>query len=346
VATRNLTLLRMVNSARVMWLVLACMSAGCGRWNVTTIGEQEAATISFEFIGKAGTTTQYYADPKLAISVPNGYRLVGEKLYYIETSVIPYGETILTFKTRIINEDDFRKVRILTLSPSEIPSSGYVWQDCTLQAPPDSDDRDDPQIAAERRERLSRFTPNFQSQTVSCNAKEFGSENYFAVVVDTLDAQNQPISHIEGSLDKVELSPDGATTTYQVSIKNTGPSDVSEVSLYSHFDDDSKVDSVVPSQGNCKKANFGSTLGSVVCHLGAIQSGSKVVMEFIGSPRKAATLPHSTTRNSGWEIWIYVQVKPGDRIWPSNELLFIPSKSKTTPLLDGFKKEPEPINGN
>jgi hypothetical protein len=312
--------------SRVILSVLLIASSACGQSNRTPLADKDEVKVEFEFLGKAGETTIHVINLN---SVPNGsrlptgYALLANRTYNIKSNVVEYGETIVSFKVPVDSKEQFQKVRILKRVFNELNPSGVEWHDCTI-AGPDFPYKQDKEPSESRKERIAKFFPDFSNKQISCGLYDrLEPDNYFALGLQTGQPPIEPVTQIVTRLEEALKSPNGETT-YTLSFRNAGKKSVSEVNFYSHFDQDSILVAANPGQGQCQKAQLGSSTGSVVCHLGALAQGSAVKVEFIARAGNASGMTPRPRPNFNWLIEGVVKENPDDSTLPGNSFTFEP----------------------
>lgn len=322
----------------IKFIIVICLLAfsshiACAQKKPIEIKNDNLLTLDFQFIGKSGETKKYLIDLKDVPGrkgIPNEFKIIENQIYNIKTQVIPYGNTILTFVVPVNNQEDFKRLRVLQLTPNELNPDGLDWTNCTVV----SEDiqkafgiRDTRDI---RKEGNAKFLPNYTEKKISCAAQVFGSDGYFAVVAQNQPAPTMPFTDIEIKAEKVDpkASPNNERV-YKVTFKNIGNKDVGEINFYSNFNADTEVKSVNLTQGSCNASkNFG---GIPVCHLGKLSRGDTITVEFTtqDSYARRDTLELGKEANSGWRIEAIIKENPNDSIWSANFFVLEPFADTT-----------------
>lgn len=319
-----------------LYLVISTVffDVACAQSSLVEIKDPNELTVKFEFLGKAGETKKYHINLKdipNAPPIPTGYKSIN-KGYYVKTEAIPYDNPMLTFKLPIGTEEEFKRARILALEEFELNPIGSQWIDCTIT--PEWWDR----LAKARAQaglgdrvkenaEIAKLFPDFSQRTLRCDDGSFKSRGYFgyyAAVVETQAEPTSPFTQLKVGLDNVKTSVKAGETVYTISFKNIGAKDIAELNFLSDFDDDSKVTSIQPSQGKCKRAKRGSISGSTVCHLGKLASGTTATVEFRREPNGMHLANPKQKENQLWRIEGGFKERPEDQYWESTSFTFQP----------------------
>jgi hypothetical protein len=315
--------------------VMVFNAAACAQ-KLVDITDKKDVLIDIERIGKPGKTKIYLVstgDKQIEPPLPNTLQKIENKYYKIETDVIAYGQTIFTFNVPTTQED-FKKVRILRLLPEELNPNGFVWQDCTVTSDRLGNPADE-NYSAKASERLKKFLSDFAQKTVSCEL-EVGmkSEEFFVVALQLKPPPTEPFTKITWALESKNLPSEKGGVKYQLTFTNAGTKNIAEFNFRSIFDTDTKLNSFKLSQGTCRNSTYGSSIGSVVCHVGEISIGKSVTLELEGeNSGLGGNSPSSDKKNENWDIQGYFKETPNDPLWTVNAIWFKPI-SKT----DLFKK--------
>lgn len=317
-------------------LILAFFHVGCAQQRLIVADDE--LSIRYEYVFRKGETSKYsvpLSDIPNVRPVPTTYTSFNGRQYLIRNTSITSGETVMTVKVATATPDQFRNIRILHLEENDMMPSGYQWVDCTLM-PRIFVPASEPESEADKKriedynKRLEKYMPDPSQKLISCDVTFYNLkvDEYFAVVLQTASPPTAPFTKVQVSLDSVEKSARSEETIYRLSVKNIGEKAAGEVNLRSDFDYDSRVNSVKPSQGRCQRARFGSSDGSMVCHLGPLAAGATATIEFTGVPIPHSGKAHPSPLNELWSINVAVKEKPEDPVWPTNWYTFEPLRTK------------------
>ena len=249
---------------------------------------REEAVITALQVFKKGDSKIERADPNLIPKAPPIPHVYAFKTGYRITSNAVFSEAMLTVTVPASEESDFQKARLLSLQEDDMYPDGYVWRDCTmLQA-----------------DRGKEFLPDPVKKTVSCHFAGAGiaAGKYFLLVSQTAEPRTTAVAKIKMGVEKSETQIEKGQISYSLAVTNQGPQDVGEVNFHSTFSHAELVE-VNPSNGNCKRARFGSSDSSVVCHLGELKVGQKAMIEFTArSDREARYSASDKDFNKQWVI--------------------------------------------
>lgn len=319
--------------AKILFFVISVVvfnTVACAQ-KLVDITDKKDVSIDIKFVGKPGEIKKYLVqtdEKSINPPIPNAYQVFEKKFYKTQTSLIAYGQPIFTFKAPA-NQDDFAKVRILHLIRNELNPSGSEWQDCTIDSnrlgnPSDSN------YSASSNERLKKFLPDFTQKTVSCElSNQMKSEEFFLVVLQTQQPPTEPFTKITWNLESNEISSGNGRVHYKISFTNAGTKDIGEFNFRSVFGEDTKLNSYKPSQGNCRTSTYGTSYGSVVCHMGKILAGKSVSLELEGENSGLGGMPENQgKKNENWDIYGNYKESPDDAVWNPNAVWFQPILNK------------------
>jgi hypothetical protein len=316
-----------LNVSRLALFMLFIACSACGQGKSTLPVDKSQVAFEFQYIYKAGETSVSAIDLKdvpNGSKLPNGYTPLANKTFNIKNDAIVSGETMVTVAVPVASQEEFQKVRILTLIFNELNPSGVEWHDCTIGRPkfPSEEEEELPESEKERR---AKFFPDFAKKQISCGSLEpIGPNNYFALGIQTMLPPTEPATQITTKLESTNKSPENGETIYILAFKNTGKNSVSEVNFHSNFDDDTMLVAVRPGQGRCQKSKLGISYGSVVCYLGPLAQGATANVEFVSQPGKMGGLSPRPRPNFNWWIEGFVKQNPNDSTQLVNKFTFEP----------------------
>ncbi len=305
----------------------------CSQPKLIELPANDKITIDFEHVYKLGATKKYsiqISNIPNAPPIPNAYKLLESRSYFIKTDTIASGDTIFTFNSSAGSEGEFNKVHILELIPNEINPSGYEWKDCTVTNEEWLNPVDE-YISVDRKARMRKFLPSYPQKRISCMLDELKNDNYLVVSTQVATAPAEPFTQLKVSLDDTRPSATKGETIYRLSFKNTGSKTLSEVNFLSSFDTDSSVSLTKPSQGNCRKSERGSGYDNIVCYLGALAPGMTATVELgrtssgMGNGRPPLAKNQAPPpANFGWSISGFIKDSPDSPNWPANRFWLDP----------------------
>lgn len=311
-------------------LVLSGCALGQNKTDITDTGE---LSIRFQHTAEPGSTRIYAVErTKIpnAPKIPNSYQPLGDKGYLVSTDVIDLGNPTAFFKAPVNTPEAFARVSILRLAASDIAPDGYEWQDCTTSLEVVRGQRD-PKMLEERKDfdewytaRMEKLLPDFGSRTITCRPDDkWKNEEYFVLASRIARPSSQPFTNLNFAV-VTENRPEAKEAVYRVSIKNTGPKDIANLSIFSRFDVDMTVKKVVPGQGICVPPARNLSGGEMICQLGRLAAGSELTIEFVGSETGMSRTVEKGTLNVGWYIDVYFVENLGDPFWGANRSHYRP----------------------
>ena len=321
-------------------VLLALFQVACAQRGLTEVVSKDEISIEFQHPAKIGETRKYTLNLKDVPNgqrLPNAYKLIENRTYYIKTETIDLGDSRISFKVPINNEEEFKKVRVLRLTKNEMTPGGYEWRDCTvlplaieLQHIPDN-----LKSSPEYKESLDRRgleespqIPNFSKQTVACkfNDVHIQQDEYFSIVVETQPPPTKPFTDLKLTVDSEQWDSKHENVTYRITFKNTGTKDIGELIFRSSFQIDTTYVSVKPERGKCIFTKYSS--GGAICFMGDLPVDASVSAELKGVPSGMSGTVNPERPNLYWDVDVDIKEHPDDPIWTSNRISFRPFGNK------------------
>lgn len=203
-------------------------------------------------------------------NLPLGYTIYKDMAFEIRTNAVPY-YTYLTLKVPSIkSEEEFKKLRILVLKEDPLMGGVFQWEllDSELTIP----------------------QANFKTRTLSSTFDYTLTLNKSTpiggrIIIASFDEVEYNKSSIDLGISSVvgaQYAKVGEIFSYEVTINNGGanPRQATEVVFHSIFGHSNFLPvSVSSSQGGCRIGQLRSD-NSIVCDLGTIDTGKKVIVKF------------------------------------------------------------------
>jgi hypothetical protein len=277
---------------------------------------QNEASITALQLFKKGETKIYRVDHMQvpnATPLPNIYIPLGAT-YKVVTKAI-FSEAVITVHVPASSEDQFSQSRLLRLREDDMFPDGHTWQDCTVHD-----------------ERLGKqYLPDLANKTVSCSfyGGEAPGDMYFCLTSQTGQIRKAPLTRIEIKLDRTEKRPSENQMIYTLSVANAGSQDVGEINFDSTFSVGVALSDVQPGKGACRRARFGNSESSIVCHLGELKRGEKTTIQFVAEPlRGPGAAEFNEHFNENWSIRGFSRKGPDDVVAPVDQFSVKPLTKK------------------
>jgi len=208
-----------------------------------------------------GVTKIEEADLAKLPSIPQGFVSLNRKAYVVSTTAVASGPYDAIFKLNSgMDEQDFRKLRVLHLEPDEFDPDSYVWVDRTAAS-----DHPEP-------------SHDFRQKMIIGHSTELHSGIYMvAKLVPKIEGNADLEITAKSTPDQVQMP---GNVTFSISVKNNGPNGATNVGAKM---DQSRVGgyfiSATPSQGTCKYFRSG-----VYCKLGQLAVGAAATIKLTVEP--------------------------------------------------------------
>jgi hypothetical protein len=271
--------------------------------------------VQFQHVAKLGETKTYLLNLEqtpAATALPGGYKLFQNKLYKVKTETIDLGWPILTVKVPTVERSDLGKLRLLHLVRNELVPKGSEWKDCTVAV--DNPWEPERYLAPE----LARYLPSYANKTISCELNDGQRpDEYFAVVLQDVPSPTRAFTELTYEIEGGERRPLGGHEAYDLTLKNSGQKSIGELNIRSMFN--SRMTSMTPERGKCERSDFGFGGGTAVCYLGELPVNGKVKIHF-----EVTVIPQMVEPPNvfNWDVSAVIKEKPGDAVWPVNQLGF------------------------
>jgi uncharacterized repeat protein (TIGR01451 family) len=225
--------------------------------------------------GNAEYTRIGAADLKDAPSLPTGYVLFKDLVFQVKTEATISGYHLTVFNLPSAeNESDFNRLSVLHLEDDEMSPAGKSWEPTTV-VPGGWDDH----YHFVSKSQYELLRPDFRSRRLAAVTHAFG---IFALALapDASVEQKGPFTSFEivpsSSPQPVEV---GQEITHTIIVKNRGPRPAAEVNVRVSLDAFFGYKGT-PTQGQCKRSD--QSTDTVLCYLGAIQSGATATITIVG----------------------------------------------------------------
>lgn len=326
-----------VRALRILiFIIFVGVTAGtaCGQPATSELKGNDEISIDFKHPAKRGETKKYFiklGDIPNAPAISNRYKLLHDKTYYLSTDVIDLGTpTVTFFQVPVINEEEFKKVRVLRLIPEEFMHGGWEWKDCTISLETtrsqfiDKSSAEYLESEREFKEVYGKYLPDYSQRRVACDFDAHGlaQKEYFALVVQTREPPSKPLTELKLTLDDERHDRTGNAFTYKVIFKNTGAADIGALDFRASFDIEANLTTVRPERGRCKRSAGGNKQRAFICYIDILKAGESVSVEFYGEP---SGLSRDETRGKFRPRWIvngFMRERPGDPSFMVNYFIF------------------------
>jgi len=299
----------------LVFIACALFSFACGPSDLRELSDKDEISIKFQHVAQFGETKKYLTHiesvPKIP-SLPNGYELFQNKVYYLRTETIDLGDPIVSFKISTDSEEVFRNVRILQPVFNELAPNDFEWRDCTIA------EDNVWQVPPYNKEEAGEYLQDFETRKINCMINDgLHPEEYFAVVLQSQPPPTRPFTDLSFDYRVNERRSSSKVASYELTIKNLGQKDIGDLNIHSNTN--SELLSIDPDRGKCRWLPIHGS-GDAVCYLGELPVGQKVTINVDIS----LTSPFLGENHLAWGVDAIIKENRSDPLWPANYFTFYP----------------------